>query len=450
MGKIYYMSKDYTGFEGNMNFGITPTVPVAPTFVVEYEDIADDGTEKTWTVVNAGLYFLEVTGCYNNATLSVSSSNSPYFDHTMTYGAKNRYMCINLDVGDTVTYSRESYCGLFHAIRFTNCSFDSIIEESSVGDNWTEYDAPTVEGAYFMYGSCCGRAGWTQKDESVASSNCNVYSAALSSGNAMTHIIACTDKSPEATIKMYGYDNGGSSVVCLKMSITPPPAFTIPEFNKTLLIDNSSKASSFTLIKDYHDYDFVLIKLDYDGTIETIFLPSSLIDACITSPFSYLTFDRRDTNIYATYTISDNTWTKVYNRGTDIIEIYGCNCINAAITETEIYYASDFSSDEFTVQYAGDLTDFDYIFVVCNSTDPTECIPNDAIWSPTKMVDENATFTMNNYGNDGNVINNSISHADTNGYPMMYYAQSRTITLTEHELSSAKYMYVSGINFTPN
>jgi hypothetical protein len=236
----------------------------------------------------------------------------------------------------------------------------------------------------------------------------------------------------------------------MKTGSGPAPTFTIPEFDKTLLVDNSSKASSFTLTGDYHDYDFVLIKLDYNGTIETLFIPPSVIDACTTSPFSYLTLDQRNTNIYATYTISGDTWTKVMNRVTDIIEIYGCNCINAAVTETEIYYASNFSSYEFTVQYAGDLTDFDYIFVVCNSGARDECIVNDAIWTPTKMVDENATFTMNNYGNDGNVINNSISHGDTNGYPMMYYAKSRTITLTEHELSLAKYLYVTGIKFTPN
>lgn len=434
--------------------GPTPTPAVVPEFVVEYEDIADDGSAKTWTVIHPGLYFLEVIGCYNNADLSVSSSNSPYFDHTMTFGAKNRYMCIDLDVGDTVTYSRESYHGLFHAIRFTNCSFDSIIEESSVGDNWTEYNAPSADGAYFMYGSCCGRSGWTQKDESVASGDCNVYSVSTSNDCAMAHIIACTNQSSSATIKMYGYDNGGSSVVCLKMTaIAPTPTFTIPEFNKTLLIDNSSKASSFTLTGDYHDYDFVLIKLNYAddiNTIETLLVPPSVIDACTTSPFSYITFDRRRTNIYASYSISGNTWTKTYARATDIIEIYGCNCINATVSETEIYYASAPSAYEITVEYAGDLTDFDYIFVVCNSGDPTECIVNNTIWTPTKMVNEN-TFTMNEYTNGGYVINNSISYnVDTNGYPMLYYSNSKTVTLTEHELSLARYLYVTGIKFTPN
>lgn len=437
----------------NVNVEPAPTPAAVPDFVVEYEDIADDGSEKTWAVVHPGLYFLEVTGCYNNAALSVSSSNSPYFDHTMTKYIKNRYMCIDLDVGDTVTYSRESYHGLFHAIRFTNCTFGSIIEESSVQDNWTEYDAPSADGAYFMYGSCCGRSGYTQKDESVASGDCNVHSAIASNGGGMAHIIACTNQSSTATIKMYGYDNGGSSVVCLKManvSPAPTPTFTIPEFNKTLLIDNISKASSFTLTGDYHDYDFVLIKLDYNGTIETLFLPPSVLDACTTSPFTYINFDQRNTNIYANYTISGDTWTKVYNRVTDIIEIYGCNCTNASVTETEIYYASAISGWETTVQYDGDLTEFDYIFVACNSGDPTECVVNDVIWTPTKMVDEDATFTMNNYGNGGNVIKNSISRGDTNGYPMMYYMQSKTITLTEHELSSARYLYVTGVKFTPN
>ena len=432
--------------------GPAPTPVTVPEFVVEYEDIADDGSQKTWTVTNAGLYFLEVIGAYQNASLSVSSSNSPYFDHTLQPYPKVRYMCIDLDIGDTVTYSRENYCGLFHAIRFTNCTFDSIVAESGVQDNWTEYDAPSADGAYFMYGSCCGNHGYTQKDESVASGDCNIYSAIASDGGAMAHIIACTNQSSSAKIKIYGYDNGGSSVVCLKMTASAPgptPTFTIPEFNKTLLIDNSSKASSFTLTGDYHDYDFVLIKLDYNGTIETLFVPPSVLDACTTSPFSYLTLDQRNTNIYATYTISGDTWTKVYNRATDIIEIYGCNCTNATVSETEIYYASAISGDPTTVQYAGDLTEFDYIFVVCNSGDPTECIVNDAIWTPTKMVNEN-TFTMNEYTNGGYVINNSISPGDTNGYPMMYYAQSTTVTLTEHELSSARYLYVTGVKFTPN
>lgn len=229
--------------------GPAPTPAVVPEFVVEYEDIAIDGSAKTWTVARPGLYFLEVTGAYKNASLSILSSNSPYFDHTLQPYPKVRYMVVDLDIGDTVTYSGENSHSLFHAIRFTNCSFDSIVAESGVQDNWTEYDAPSADGAYFMYGSCCGRTSSTQKDESVASGDCNVYSVTTSNNFAMAHIIACTNQSSSAKIKMYGYDNGGSSVVCLKMRI-PKVRDDIELIFQENVHDNETPSFTYTAYED--------------------------------------------------------------------------------------------------------------------------------------------------------------------------------------------------------
>lgn len=435
-----------------------PVEPLVPNFVVELSS-GMTSSAGTFTVTNPGLYFLS-TGCttYTRTatSITITSAHLPYVYNQTPASGENAgafsYMVVDLDAGDIVSFYNRSGHGYVVALRFTNGSYDSVVDTVyDINDRITI--TPDSDYPCFIFGGVSNERISIYDNSTTVDPESITENDTVAGNTALWRAIGCYGAN-SATLDISGNEFSVVAGVCIKMANVrprPTPTFTIPEFNKTLLIDNSSKASSFTLTGDYHDYDFVLIKLNYAdiNTIETLLVPPSVIDACTTSPFSYITFDRRRTNIYASYNISGNTWTKTYARATDIIEIYGCNCINATVSETEIYYASALSGNATTVEYAGDLTDFDYIFVVCNSGDPTECIVNDTIWTPTKMVNEN-TFTMNEYTNGGYVINNSISYGDTNGYPMMYYSNSTTVTLTEHELSSARYLYVTGIKFTPN
>ena len=309
--------------------GPAPTPAVAPEFVVEHEDITTGSGTRTWTVMRHGLYFLEVTGAYNGADLSVTSLNTPYFNHTMSNYIKNRYMLIDLDVGDVVTYAKEEYRGIFHAIRFTNCSFDSIIEESSEQDNWTEYTRPTTTGAYFMYGSCCGRVGNTQIDDSVASSDCNTYAVDMNNGSAKARIIACTDQSASATIKMYGYDNGGSSVVCLKMHM-PKVRDDIELIFQENVHDSETPSVTYTAYEDCKvlaiNFDTKMVGTNGHYTVATISTDGTVLDYDTIS-HSFGDGNKRDVEC-AFYLIDVHVGdTITFTNASQYSDTYGCHLI---------------------------------------------------------------------------------------------------------------------------
>lgn len=86
-----------------------------PEFINEYSYFVNtrEAVTQTFTVVNPGLYFLVAVGVAVGTsatypfTFSINSSNTPVY---MQYfgGNKGRYAFIQLDAGDTITYTADS------------------------------------------------------------------------------------------------------------------------------------------------------------------------------------------------------------------------------------------------------------------------------------------------------------------------------------------------------
>lgn len=202
-----------------------------------------------------------------------------------------------------------------------------------------------------------------------------------------------------------------------------------PEFTKTVIVDNTSEAVSFTFDYDYHDYDFVEIAFKNTSTNDelSIWTTPDAIDACLSGVSTRLTVNFPQTNIYATYSESVSndiiTWTRTNQRTCVITEIKGVNCTNKTVTETEIFEASALSSTAATITTQESLFDYDCLVMVCNATDRTEVVLN------------NTLFPMDYLSGFGIA------------YFQIYNGYSR-IDITENELSAARYYYVGGIKFT--
>ena len=100
-----------------------------------------------------------------------------------------------------------------------------------------------------------------------------------------------------------------------------------PTFSETVLVDNSSLASSFTFSEDYHNYNFLRFKLynmeyDYDTYILT---SPSTIDA-IFDVGAYLNFNEFANSQYCTYTRNGLTWNRDHGRNCTIAEVAGIQC----------------------------------------------------------------------------------------------------------------------------
>lgn len=239
-------------------------------------------------------------------------------------------------------------------------------------------------------------------------------------------------------------------VECISQGGGGGSSVSYPLFTKTLIGDDTSVTGTFTLTEDYHDYDLVLFETQSFIAIAT---PNS-IDACFTSPSSRLTVNSEGTNQYGTYNKSGDTWTRTNTRNISIIRVWGLTCTNGTLTETQIYKASSLSPYNVTITSQDDLLNYDFIISVGNSNDYTEIIINNYLWSPKNTIyDANVIFslTMPIYdGNDNYIGNQCRVPKEFTAYTLLVYASTQGVTISAHELSSARYYYVSGLTFTPN
>ena len=206
-----------------------------------------------------------------------------------------------------------------------------------------------------------------------------------------------------------------------------------PIFSKTTILDNSSGATSFTFDEDYHDYDFLAITFKNTSTDDesvTIVTPSMLDSAFSVARRFTLNFVQ--TNIYATYSesVSDGviSWSRTNSRTCNVIKVEGISCTNKTVSETEIYSASSLSGTALAITSQDSLFEFDYLFILCNSTDMTE------------VVASTTFFPMKYYSNF--TPERAYIRADR------YNTTPIGITITENDMSSFQYLYVVGIKFT--
>lgn len=206
-----------------------------------------------------------------------------------------------------------------------------------------------------------------------------------------------------------------------------------PTFSKTTILDNSSGATSFTFDEDYHDYDFLAITFKNTSTDDesvTIVTPS-MLDASFSVALRF-TLNFAQTDVYATYSESvsggDISWTKTNSRTCDVIKVEGISCTNKTVSETEIYSASALSSTALAITSQDSLFEFDYLFILGNSSDRTE------------VVASTTFFPIKYYSNL--TPERAYIRADR------YHVTPIGITVTENGMSAFQYLYVVGIKFS--
>ena len=209
----------------------------------------------------------------------------------------------------------------------------------------------------------------------------------------------------------------------------------VPTFTETVLVDNSSLATSFTFSEDYHNYDFIRVKIynsSYDRYSYHITTPSS-IDA-IFSLTSRILFNEWATNQGANYSQNGLTWNRTWTRNVNVYEIVGLKCTNMTVEETEIYKASSISGTAVSVTTQLNLFDFDWILFTDNDSASDEVMPSKTIFTKPCYVDD--------------ILDSSMSF--TMSYIMQNYNGSGSLVyITNHEITSEKFLYIVGIKFTP-
>ena len=115
-----------------------------------------------------------------------------------------------------------------------------------------------------------------------------------------------------------------------------------PTFSETVLADNSSLASSFTLSDDMSNYDFIVLTTKNSSSLletKTIVTPH-ILESVFSLTSNRFALGDINTNQYVIYSVASRTFTRQGNRNLDIIEVKGLNLIGGTVTETDIYMAS--------------------------------------------------------------------------------------------------------------
>lgn len=207
-----------------------------------------------------------------------------------------------------------------------------------------------------------------------------------------------------------------------------------PIFSETVLVDNSSLASSFTFSSDYHNYDFIRFKLynSSSGAYTYILTTPSSIDA-IFDITSYYALNEFHSNQYCDYRQNGLTWTRHGGRNVDVYEVVGLTCTNATVTETEIYKASTQSGTAVTVTTQENLMDFDWILFSNNDSSNDELLSSQTIFVPSRSV-----------------------YIATGGAKQLFCCQSYNfygfvdveVWIDNHEISAHSFAYIVGIKFS--
>lgn len=199
-----------------------------------------------------------------------------------------------------------------------------------------------------------------------------------------------------------------------------------PIITETVLADNSSAASSFTLSDDMSNYDFIVFKcLNSSSNVVTEFIttPTHLANVLSVTGNSKFTLNEPATNQYVIYSVNGNVFTKSASRNMNITEVRGLKCTNKTVTETVIYLAPSLSSTATPISGTG-FFDYDLIFFSGNSASA-----------------DDMSFDLTPCYKD-------IFGAEVITHYIQYYGAFVPIYITDTDMSSARYLAVTGIKFS--
>ena len=197
-----------------------------------------------------------------------------------------------------------------------------------------------------------------------------------------------------------------------------------PTFSETVLADNSSLASSFTLSDDMSNYDFIVFKcLNSSSNVVTEFIttPTHLASIFTLTTNRFL-LNEPANNQYVDYSVNGNLLTRLANRNMNITEVRGLKCTNKTVSETVIYIAPSLGTTE-AISGTG-FFDYDLIFFSGNAS----------AWDDTSL-------SMTPYKKD-------IFGVDKVCHYLQAYNGFYSFYITDTEMSSTRYLCVTGIKLT--
>lgn len=208
----------------------------------------------------------------------------------------------------------------------------------------------------------------------------------------------------------------------------------VPQFSETLIADNTSHATSFTLTEDYGNYDMVKI-VWYESASSSGFLYTTpdILDEIFSIGVGKLCVNKPSTNYYACYTKSGLTWTRSNQRVIDVHEIYGVTFTNCTMTATDLYKRGASTTTKYAITSQTSLKDYDlFMMSSIHATDGSETMP--ATWL-YQYPPEN------------------MSGAFSCPVPAVlqeYNANDEAFVISEYGMTAARYFMVQGITFTPS
>lgn len=205
-----------------------------------------------------------------------------------------------------------------------------------------------------------------------------------------------------------------------------------PLFTETLIGDNSSHASSFTLSEAYDNYDMVKI-VWYESASSSGFLYTTpdILDEIFTVGIGKICINKPSTNYYVCYTKSGLTWTQTNQRTLYVHEIYGVTFTNCTMQATDLYKRGASTTDKYAITSQTSLKDYDmFVMSSIHATDGSETMPTTWLY---QYPQEN------------------ISGAFSCPIPTVlqeYNANDEAFVISEYGMTSARFFMVQGIKFT--
>ena len=195
----------------------------------------------------------------------------------------------------------------------------------------------------------------------------------------------------------------------------------LPTFTETVIATGTS-GGTVTFTGDYHDYDFVVLRCTNESTsdITDLLTTPDMLDAIFSANNNTIVVNEFQNNQYGNYAKTSATvWTRTASRNLYISKVTGLVCDNYTVTETEVYNRGSYGTSSVTITGTGFL-DYD-LLVIASSVDGIQ--PNSLSISKPVGTDD--------------------------FYPLLVTPYNRydRVKVTDTEMSSAPYHYVSGIKF---
>ena len=203
------------------------------------------------------------------------------------------------------------------------------------------------------------------------------------------------------------------------------PTPTVPQFTKTLIMDNTAISDTLTFTDDYTTYDFLEFEwYNIESTRTTIILTTPEIVEEMFLHSNGLFNASEHSNQYGSYhKLTSSSWELDHGRNMRIKFIRGVNCSNATVEKTWIYKHNGYTGAEVTITTTG-LLSYDYIFTSGFTGVADETCTSLYLTVPKTMDNINVPVLVSIYG----------------GYLLS--------ALTDTTMSASKYFAVQGIKFT--